>query len=212
MRRISIAALALMLAGSAAAFAQSQDPIVVSARQFAQQGNHDTAIQMLRGALASRPNDETLKAALGDVLDMKYAALSRQLSELRREISLLRGTGSIAADPVRPRPFITGCAPQPDAQTAPVRIGGVIKQPTRVVHVDAIYPPIAQSARVQGIVIVEAIVGCDGSVVDARVLRGQPLLNESAVEAVKKWRYTPTLLNGVPVPVIMTVTVTFRVE
>ena len=209
MRRISLVALALMLAGSAAVFAQSQDPIVVSARQFAQQGNHDTAIQMLRGALASRPNDETLKAALGDVLDMKYAALSRQLSELRREIAMLRGMFAPISGTRVITPSFASCPPGP---TAPVRVGGGIKQPTRLVYVDAAYPPIAQSARVQGIVIVEATIGCDGSVADAKILRGQPLLNESAIEAVKKWRYTPTLLNGVPVPVIMTVTVTFRVE
>jgi len=64
-----------------------------------------------------------------------------------------------------------------------------------------------QSARVQGIVIVEATIGVDGRVQDARVLRSIPLLDAAAVEAVKQWEYTPTLLNGVPVPVIMTVTV-----
>jgi TonB family protein len=208
MRRISLVALALMLAGSAVASAQMQDPIVVSARQFAQQGNHDTAIQMLRGALASRPNDLALKGALADVLDMKLAALNRQLSELRQEISLLRGTASVAGARVI-TPSGSGCSP---IETSPVRIGGAIRQPAKTRDVVAVYPPVAQSARVQGIVIVEATIGCDGSVTDAKVLRGQPLLNEAALEAVRQWRYTPTLLNGVPVPVIMTVTVTFRVD
>ena len=75
-----------------------------------------------------------------------------------------------------------------------------------------IYPPIAQSARVQGIVIVEAIIGPDGRVTDVRVLRGIALLNAAAMDAVRQWEFTPTLLNGIPVPVIMTVTVNFTLQ
>jgi protein TonB len=62
---------------------------------------------------------------------------------------------------------------------------------------------------VQGVVILEAIIGQDGRILDARVLRSIPLLDQAALDAVKQWEYTPTLLNGVPVPVIMTVTVQF---
>lgn len=102
--------------------------------------------------------------------------------------------------------------PPPPPPQAPVRVGGAIKQPQKVQDKKPIYPPIAQSARVQGIVIIEATIGPDGSVRDAKVLRGQPLLNESALEAVRQWKYTPTLLNGVPVSVIMTVTVTFTLQ
>jgi protein TonB len=70
----------------------------------------------------------------------------------------------------------------------------------------------AQAARVQGIVIVEATIGEDGHVINARILRSVPLLDQAAVEAVRQWQYTPTLLNGVPVPVIMTVTVNFSLR
>ena len=70
-----------------------------------------------------------------------------------------------------------------------------------------IYPPIAQSARVQGVVIIEATIGPDGKVQDARVLRSIPLLDRRRSTPCRQWEYTPTLLNGVPVPVIMTVTV-----
>jgi protein TonB len=93
-----------------------------------------------------------------------------------------------------------------------VRVGGAIKQPQKRKDVKPVYPPIAQSARVQGIVIIEATIGPDGKVRDAKVLRGQPLLNDAALAAVRQWEYTPTLLNGVPVPVIMTVTVTFTLQ
>ena len=75
-----------------------------------------------------------------------------------------------------------------------------------------VYPSIAQSARVQGVVIVEATIGPDGRVSDARVLRSIPLLDQAALDAVRQWVFTPTLLNGVPVPVIMTVTVNFTLQ
>jgi protein TonB len=62
------------------------------------------------------------------------------------------------------------------------------------------------------VVILEAIIDVNGSVQSVRVLRSQPLLEQAAVDAVRQWEYTPTLLNGVPVPVVMTVTVSFALE
>jgi protein TonB len=81
--------------------------------------------------------------------------------------------------------------------------------PTKTKDVAPVYPPIAQSARVQGVVILETLIGADGRVEDARVLRSIPLLDQAALDAVKQWEFTPTLLNGTPVPVIMTMTVQF---
>jgi protein TonB len=102
--------------------------------------------------------------------------------------------------------------PPPPPPSQPVRVGGNIKTPNKLKHVNPVYPPIAQSARVQGVVIVEATIGADGSVQNARVLRSIPLLDAAALDAVKQWQFTPTLLNGVPVPVIMTVTVQFTLQ
>ena len=96
------------------------------------------------------------------------------------------------------------------AGTQPVRVGGQIKAPTQISKVQPIYPAEAQAARVQGIVILEATIGVDGRVTNAYVLRSVPLLDQAAINAVRQWVYTPTLMNGVPVPVIMTVTVTFN--
>ena len=93
-----------------------------------------------------------------------------------------------------------------------IRVGGSVRAPTQVNKVAPVYPAIAQSARVQGIVILEATIGVDGKVIDAKVLRSVPLLDQAAVDAVRQWEYTPTLLNGAPVPVIMTVTVTFNLH
>jgi len=92
----------------------------------------------------------------------------------------------------------------------PVRVGGQVKAPTQIRKVQPVYPAEAQAAKVQGIVILEAIIGADGRVNDAKVLRSVPLLDQAAIDAVRQWEYTPTLLNGVPTPVIMTVTVTFN--
>jgi protein TonB len=102
--------------------------------------------------------------------------------------------------------------PPPAPVVAPVRVGGNVKAPQKIKDVKPVYPPIAQSARVQGVVIIEATIGVNGTVDEARVLRSIPLLDAAALEAVKQWQFTPTLLNGVPVPVIMTVTVNFTLQ
>jgi len=114
--------------------------------------------------------------------------------------------GSVGIVPTPPIP------PAPAASTRPVPVGGRIKEPEKIRHVAPVYPGIAQQVGVQGIVIVEAIIGTDGRVREARVLGSKPLLDEAALAAVRQWVFTPTLLNGVPVPVIMTVTVNFRLN
>jgi len=91
-------------------------------------------------------------------------------------------------------------------------VGGNIKPPQQIKRVNPTYPAIAQSARVQGVVIIEATIGQSGKVTDARVLRSIPLLDQAALDAVRQWEYSPTLLNGVPVAVIMTVTVQFTLN
>jgi protein TonB len=98
----------------------------------------------------------------------------------------------------------------PPPRPAAIRISRGVSPPTKIYDAAPAYPPIAQAARVQGVVIIEATIGVDGAVVDARVLRSVPLLDEAALTAVRQWRYTPTLLDGQPIAVIMTVTVQFR--
>jgi protein TonB len=95
---------------------------------------------------------------------------------------------------------------------APVRVGGNIKTPERTRFVAPVYPPEAASANVQGIVIIEATIDASGRVTDARILRSIPLLDQAALDAVRQWEYAPTLLNGVPVPLILTVTVSFTLK
>lgn len=116
------------------------------------------------------------------------------------------GTPASGIPPVPPPP------PPPGWPANAVRVGGTMKVPTKTRHVAPVYPPIAQSANVQGVVILDVLLGVDGKVQDARVLRSIPLLDQAAVEAVKQWEFTPTLLNGSPVPVIMTATVQFTLQ
>jgi len=102
--------------------------------------------------------------------------------------------------------------PAPPPQLEPVRVGGAIAAPAKTHDAAPIYPAIAQAARVQGVVIIQATIGVNGQVVDAAVLKSIPLLDEAALAAVRQWRYTATRLNGQPVAVVMTVTVNFQLR
>jgi len=104
---------------------------------------------------------------------------------------------------------VVGAVPAPPAPVVPVRVGGEIREPKKIRHVSPIYPDLAVAAHVKGTVILECLVSPQGRVTDVKLMHGIPLLNESAMDAVKQWMYTPTLKDGVPVPVILTVTVRF---
>ncbi len=94
----------------------------------------------------------------------------------------------------------------------PVRPGGNIQPPRRIVSVAPVYPAIAQQARVEGTVEIEALIGEDGKVRNAKVISGKAMLTDAALTAVRQWVFTPTRLNGEPVAVIMTVTVVFILQ
>ena len=74
------------------------------------------------------------------------------------------------------------------------------------------YPPLVKQARIQGTVVLEAVISKQGSVENLRVISGHPLLIQAALDAVKQWKYKPTLLNGEPVEVVTTVTVNFNLS
>jgi periplasmic protein TonB len=105
---------------------------------------------------------------------------------------------------------IVGGLPDAPAPPAPLRVGVEVRAPKKIKDVPPEYPELARRAQMSGVVIVEAVIGPDGHVQDATVLRGVPMLDSAAVTAVRQWVYTPTLLRGVPVPIVMTVTVTFN--
>ncbi|RPH76352.1 MAG: energy transducer TonB [Nitrospiraceae bacterium] len=111
--------------------------------------------------------------------------------------------GGVAPPPPPPPP------PRPK-KVEPLRVGGNVQESRLIRKVEPVYPELAKRARVSGIVMLEVNVDEEGSVANVRVIRGHPLLDQSAIDAVKQWKYSPTLLNGEPVPVIATVTVIFN--
>lgn len=108
--------------------------------------------------------------------------------------------------PPLPRP------PVPPPPAKPYRLGPGIVPPRPIHQTEPEYPTIAVQARVEGSVLIEVTITPQGDVTAPRVLRSIPLLDEAAIEAVKRWKYTPGMLNDAPVPIVMTVTVTFSLK
>jgi protein TonB len=100
---------------------------------------------------------------------------------------------------------------RPVEKKPPIRVG-FLEQSKLIYRVNPVYPTLAVKARVAGTVILEAVVDEEGGITTLKVLKGHPLLVDAAVEAVRQWKYSPTILNGEPVPVIATVTVVFRLD
>jgi protein TonB len=101
--------------------------------------------------------------------------------------------------------------PPPPVRRDPVRVGGQIQEPKLLKRVEPIYPPVAVSAHVQGVVILEAIVDREGVVEEVRVLRSaNSLLDRAAIDAVRQWQYSPVILNGRPERFILTVVLSFN--
>jgi protein TonB len=103
-------------------------------------------------------------------------------------------------------------APPPPHAAPPVRLHSGMKAPVKTIDIAPTYPAIARSAHIQGVVILEAVLDAAGRVQSVSVLRSIPLLDQAAVDAVRQWRFTPALLNGEAVPVVMTVTVNFTLR
>lgn len=96
---------------------------------------------------------------------------------------------------------------------APLRIGGDVKAPVLKERIEPVYPEAARKARMQGVVILEAIITAEGSVADVKVLKSiNPLLDSAAERAVSRWVYKPATLNGRAVSVYLTVTVNFQLH
>ena len=146
-------------------------------------------------------------------------------------VALAQAISTLAQEPARPdlsgewvwdasRSTSTG-APLPATGASPGRgrggtptpvAPGSIREPVKIKDVPPRYPPDAQFSRISGMVVLEAIIDRRGKVDDLRVVRSVPQLDRAALEAVSQWEYTPTMVNGEAVPVLMTVTVTFSID
>jgi protein TonB len=112
---------------------------------------------------------------------------------------------------------VPSAAPPPPPPPKPltpqrIRVGGNVQAANLITKITPPYPPLAKQARIQGTVELSAIIGKDGRVQDLKVVRGHPLLVQSALEAVKNWIYRPTMLNGEPVEVSTTIDVNFTLQ
>lgn len=173
-------------------------------------------------ARALRGNYALVRAAMDTVLQWKFSewpgperrvmvvTVNYTLDNSKQAVPM--PAPGLAAGQVQP-------APGPPVQYGPatdwppeaVRVGGAIKPPTRIVDARPVYPAAVLKAGVQGEVICDLLIAPDGNVKDVRVLQSVPLLDQAAVDAVRQWQFTPALLNGAPIPVVVTVTVSFTI-
>ena len=115
---------------------------------------------------------------------------------------VLNGTHSVSV------PVLAKTSPAPKR----VRIATRVAEANLIHDVAPTYPPEAGRARIEGTVVLQAVIGKDGSVQDVRVESGLPILAQAAIDAVKQWRYRPYLLNGEPVEVDSTITINFTLS
>ena len=157
---------------------------VMIGRVLRNEGQFDEAIDAYRVVVRLRPDDGEAYRNLGEALND-----DEQYDEAIEAYLQARELGS----------------------TEPIRLAGT-NAPRKVKDVPPTYPPAAVAAGAQGTVVLEAVVGVEGAVTDVKVIRSMPGLDDAATAAVRQWQYTPPLLAGVPVPVIMTVTVNFTMQ
>lgn len=116
--------------------------------------------------------------------------------------------GSVMSSVAAPPP-----PPPPKAATPKrIRVGGQVENARLIFQPKPDYPPLAKMARIQGTVRLEAVISRDGTIQDLKVVSGHPLLVKAALEAVQRWRYQPTLLNGDPVEVVTEIDVNFTLS
>jgi TonB family protein len=160
-----------------------------------------------------QPGRYVLEASLMGFRSLRHEFELRQARDWDRAVTLQVGdvqeTITVRAsrnNAVQP----PAVAPRP----APIRVGGNIRPPNKLYDVKPVYPQAMRDAGREGVVPIEAIIGREGDVVSVRVLSAQvhPDFAMAAIDAVRQWRYSPTLLNGLPVEVVMTVSVTFSLS
>ncbi len=151
--------------------------------------------ESMRGAVEQEESAAPSTEHIAELV-ARAAALQEQLQAVLGELQALLGGSD-----------------RPAARSdEPFRVGGGIRPPAKINDVPPAYPPEAQEARVQGVVVLDATIDPTGEVSDIEVLRSVPLLDEAAVAAVRQWRYEPTLVDGEPVSILMTVTINFQLR
>lgn len=210
--RAIVVGLAIIVTGCSAPPNADVDAAKTAVDKAATEGADRYAPESLQSAQAARAAlDAELNAQEGKWVKSydkaKELAVAAKAAGDKAAADALAGKAK--ADAVAAKAKADAAAARARARVAPVRVGGQIKPPTKVKDVKPVYPAIAQAAGVTGSVTIEATIGEDGKVSDAKVVRSVALLDQAALDAVRQWEYMPTLLNGVPVPVVTTITINF---
>ena len=126
------------------------------------------------------------------------------------------GSGAVPGFPLNvistPPPNPSTPKPPPVTPHEPLRVSNGIQQANLIYAPKPAYPQLAKSARVQGTIKLQAIITVDGSIKNLRLISGPPLLANAALDAVRRWQYKPTMLNGSPVEVITEIDVNFTLN
>jgi len=217
-RRFSVGAIALAVAITAAGCGAPPAADIDAAKAAVDKAVTDGAGQYAAESIKAA---QDAQAALDAELKVQEGKWFKSYDKAKELAAAAKAAGEkAAADAVAAKAEADAIAAREKAEAEAreqakaeaVRVGGKIRPPTKVKDVKPVYPDAARSGRVQGMVIVEATIGANGKVIDAKVLRSVPMLDQAALDAVKQWEFTPTLLNGKPVPVVMTVTINFKLQ
>jgi protein TonB len=179
-------------------------------------------IQTLRRVTRGVSSDEILKAppsippTIAQVHDEPLPPAQFPSTSIGAVGGIYDGQSDAGLDPVL-RIILRNATPQPpppqrskDAQPLRIRLGGIVSAARLIYQPKPEYPELARMTRTEGAVEFEAVIGKDGTIEELKVLRGHPLLLKAALEAVRRWRYQPTLLNGEPIEVVTEITVNFK--
>ncbi len=171
-----------------------------------------TVIEVDPGDVIAPPSIPTdivyvVEAPTGPPVNLPLASGGGTASLRLRELIGSQPEVEVPAPPVPPPP-----PPPAPVQVAPTRVSGGVQQANLIRQVRPVYPPLAVKTRIQGVVLLEAVISKEGRIESLRIISGHPLLNQAALDAVQQWQYRATLLNGEPVPVITTITVNFSLS
>jgi protein TonB len=177
-----------------------------TARQF--ETNRDSPADLETLARAAREAaDAVRRAEAGDAAARAQSqAATERLREAQRKLEAARAQRSASVDGSQQ-------LRSPSGRT-PIRVSDVpgMKPPTVRRNVKPEHPLAAMKARVEGTVVLEALVDEQGRVADVRVMKSIPLLDEAALDAARQWQFTPTLMNGEPVPVLVQLEMNFTLK
>jgi TonB family protein len=203
--------MALLREAAAARLTELQQALRTAATRHDVGLADEQAVVAARAQVAEAERELTLAHVQADAFELS-TKLEAQRGQAEREFQ--RAQDLYAAAQATSEASPQAVAPAGTAEQKIYRLHEGITPPTLQRRVEPEYPPLAKAARMQGPVYVDAVIGRDGRVRDAKATGGAPFppLREAAVAAVREWEYTPTILNGAPVEVQLSVQVVFKLD